>query len=69
MKRLIVGHKYKIQNVELYLEYQGTDCMGNYCSLCGKYLKSGYSFADTMNGNPHTRIIYGTECIKKVLGK
>ena len=69
MKKLIVGHKYKVHNTELYLEYQGTDCMGYYCSLCGKQLKNGYSFADTMDGNPHTRIIYGTECIKKVLGK
>lgn len=68
MKKLIIGNRYRVQNVELYLEYKGTDCMGDYCSLCGKQLKNGYAFTDTMDGNPHTRIVYGTECIKKVLG-
>lgn len=71
---LINGHKYKLQSNEntqstLFLEYQGNDCCGDYCDLCGKLLRRGYSFGDTIDGNPHTRYVYGPECVRKVVLK
>lgn len=69
--KLIDGHKYKIQEsgicFELYLEYHGDCCQGDSCSLCDKELNKGYSFADTLDKNPHTRIVYGSECVRKVV--
>ena len=69
---LIDGHKYKIQVYEniqsnLFLEYSGNDCEGDHCDLCGRLLRRGYSFSDTNNGNPHTRHVYGPECVHKVV--
>ena len=66
--RYIVGKKYKFKDgYELYLEYSGEDCTGDNCTVCGKELLKGYCFADTINGNPSVREVYGAECIKKVL--
>lgn len=69
---LIDRHKYKIQVYEniqsnLFLEYSGNDCEGDHCDLCGRLLRRGYSFSDTNNGNPHTRHVYGPECVHKVV--
>ena len=66
--RYIVGKKYKFKaGYELYLEYSGEDCTGDNCTICEKELLKGYCFADTINGNPSVREVYGAECIKKVL--
>ena len=66
--RYIVGKKYKLKaGYDLYLEYSGEDCTGDNCTICGKELLKGYCFADTINGNPSVREVYGAECIKKVL--
>ena len=70
MSKLIVGKEYTFKaGYKLHLEYKGKNCAGDICGICGKELKNGYCFADTIDGNPNVREVYGSECVNKVLNK